>query len=69
MMGLRLPYVLAGSEHHLGAVQSQRVDADPDLTFPGRRDPDLLDPQDLGAAGLVKAHGSRHGLLLLIAGD
>jgi hypothetical protein len=42
--------VLAGSEHHLGAVHSERMDADLNLAFPRRRD---LDPQDFGIAGLV----------------
>src|SRR5262245_20222879 len=52
--------VLAGSKHHLGAVQAQRMDLDLNLSFSGGRDLDLLDPQYFGTTDLVKSHYSCH---------
>ena len=39
----------------LGAVESQCVDADLNLTLPGWRDLDLLDLEDFGSTDLMKA--------------
>src|SRR5262249_38283475 len=60
--------VLAPAEHRLGAIEAQRLDADLDLAFPGRRDVELLDLQDRGSAGLVESYYSCHGVLLLTTG-
>ena len=62
---LRVFQVLAAAEHRLGAVEPQRLDADLDLALAGRRDLELLDLEDFGAAGLVESHDSRHVPLLL----
>ena len=56
--------VLASAEHRLGAIEPQRLDADLDLAFPGRRDVEVLDLQDLGSAGLVESYYPCHGVLL-----
>src|SRR5262249_58031815 len=60
--------VLAPAEHRLGAIEPQRLDADLDLAFPGRRDVEVLDLQHLGSAGLVESYYSCHGVLLLTNG-
>src|SRR5262249_319242 len=60
--------VLAPAEHRLGAIEPQRLDADLDLAFPGRRDVEVLDLQDLGSAGLVESYDPCHGVLLLTTG-
>src|SRR5215471_17017513 len=57
--------VLAPAEHRLSAIEPQRLDADLDLAFPGRRDVELIDLQDLGSAGLVESYYPCHGVLLL----
>src|SRR6516162_7764905 len=56
--------VLAPAEHRLGAIEPQRLDADLDLAFPGRRDVEVLDLQDLGSAGLVESYYPCHRVLL-----
>src|SRR5215472_6037840 len=60
--------VLAPAEHRLSAIEPQRLDADLDLAFPGRRDVEVLDLQDLGSAGLVESYYPCHGVLLLTTG-
>src|SRR5262249_11162752 len=60
--------VLAPAEHRLGAIEPQRLDADLDLAFPGRRDVAELDLQDLGSAGLVESYYACHGVLLSCEG-
>src|SRR5262245_932857 len=60
--------VLAPAEHRLGAIETQRLDADLNLAFPGRRDVELLDLQDRGSAGLVESYYPCHGVLLLTTG-
>src|SRR6516162_5432330 len=57
--------VLAPAKHRLGAIEPQRLDANLDLAFPGWRDVEVLDLQDLGSAGLVESYYSCHGFLLL----
>src|SRR5262249_37876051 len=51
-----------------GAIAPQGLDADLDLAFPGRRDVEVLDLQDLGPAGLVESYYPCHGVLLLTTG-
>ena len=57
--------ILAGAEHHLGAVESQRFDADLHLALSGGRNFDILDPEDFGPTDLVKSYDSRHRIVLL----
>src|SRR5262249_40612282 len=52
-------------EHRLGAIETQRLDADLDLALPRRRDVELLDLQDLGPANLVESYYPCHDVLLL----
>src|SRR5208337_4677506 len=62
---LGLFHILAPAKHSLGAVQSQCMDADLYLALSGRRDFDLLDPEDFGPTDLVKPYNSRHASVLL----
>ena len=62
---LGLFQILAVAKHSLGAVQSQRMDADLHLSLSRKRDFDLLDPQDFGPTNLVKPYNSRHASVLL----
>src|SRR5262245_58193051 len=56
--------VLPAAEHRLGAVQSQRLDADLDFALPGWGNLNVFKLMDFRAADLVKPHDARHVSLL-----
>ena len=62
----RLGDVLAGPEHHLGAVQTHRLDPDLDLAGLRRRYRHVLDLEDLGAPDFMEAYDARHGLFPVV---
>ena len=52
--------ILAAAKHRLGPIEPQRMDANPDLVLPRRRDFYLFDPQYFGASGLMKTYDACH---------